>query len=332
MLLDKLSRGARPSMGSFPMNRFLVVLGLASISLPFISAVSAVPKPNEVEPKPGEEREFDVGNGVKMKFCWVPGSNGKFKIGSPKAEQEYLVKTFYQGKRPEWLDGENEYEVAGMDGFWMAKYKMTQSQYVKLTGKKNPSHFSAEGGGKDKVKGLNTDDFPVERVSWDDAQECIKQMKVPSGLKRVCLPTEVQWEWAARGGRGNGRVFYWGDELNGDKANCAGSNPYGTTTKGNYLKRTTKVGSYEREAPHPWGLCDMAGNVFDWCEDWDGPYERLPTGTNPVQTTKQSSDRRVLRSGSWVAFPRGCRSASRYSHAPDVRVYFIGFRVVLLPE
>jgi formylglycine-generating enzyme required for sulfatase activity len=310
------------------MSRFLVALGL----LPFISAVSAVPKRNDVNPKPGEERDFDVGNGVKMRFCWVPGSNGKFKIGSPKAEQDYLVKTFFEGKRPEWLDYENEYEVAGVDGFWMATYKMTQSQYIKLTGKENPSYFSADGGGKDKVKGLNTDDFPVERVSWDDAQECIKQMKVPSRLKRACLPSEVQWEWAARRGRGNERAFYWGDELNGDKANCDGSVfPYGMTTKGNNLGRTSKVGSYEREAPHVFGLCDMVGNVYEWCEDYYGSYEKLPAGRNPVQTVRQTS-KRSLRGGSWNMYPLDCRSASRTYNEPDTPENFIGFRVVLLPD
>ena len=82
-------------------------------------------------------------------------SIGKFKIGSPKSEQDYIVnilKTYYDGKRPGWLDRENEYEVAGVDGFWMAKYTVTQSQYVRLTGKKNPSWFSVNGNGNDKVQ------------------------------------------------------------------------------------------------------------------------------------------------------------------------------------
>ncbi len=282
------------------------------------------------EPRPGEERTFDLGNGVKMRFCWVPSSNGKFKIGSPKAEQEYLVKNQFEGKRPDWLDGENEHEVAGVDGFWMAKYEMTQAQFVKLTGKKNPSYFSAAGEGKAKVNGLDTDDFPVEQVSWDDAQECIRGMKVPTGMKRIGLPSEAQWEWAARGGLGNGRAFYWGDVLNGDKANCDGNSPYGTATKGNYLERSAKVGSYEEKEAHSWGLCDMAGNVSEWCEDYYGSYERLPTGKNPLQTVKQASDRRVLRGGSWDSNSRSCRSANRFINVPDSRSNYFGFRVVVV--
>ena len=262
------------------------------------------------EPKPGEEREFDVGNGVKMRFCWIPGSNGKFKIGSPKAEQDYLVKTNLDGKRWEGLDFENEHEVAGVDGFWMAKTEMTQAQYVKLTGKQNPSNFSAEGDGKFAVAGLNTNDFPVEGVSWEGAQACIKGMKAPAGMKRIGLPSEVQWEWAARGGRGNGRAFYWGDELNGDKANSNGEFPYGTPTKGSYLERTTKVGSYETKAAHPWGLCDMHGNVYEWCEDYYGAYAKLPGGKNPAQTVEQLGDLRVLRGGSWFNYSSYCRSAA----------------------
>jgi formylglycine-generating enzyme required for sulfatase activity len=268
----------------------------------------------KVEPKPGEERSFDVGNGVKMKFCWIPETKGKVKLGSPVGEK----------KRE---DDETEHEVE-LDGFWMAKYTMTQSQYVKLTGKKNPSRFSAEGGGKVQ----NTDDFPVEQVSWDDAQECIKGMKVPEGMKRLGLPSEAQWEWAARGGLGNGRAFYWGDVLNGDKANCDGTFPYGTETKGAYLKRTEKVGSYEKQAPHPWGLCDISGNVYQWCEDYYGSYEKLPGGKNPVQTVKQSDNRRVLRGGSWSNNPTYCRSAYRDGdYAPDGRSSSSGFRAVVLP-
>lgn len=283
------------------------------------------------ETKPGEERDFEVGNGVKMRFCWIPGSNGKFKIGSPKAEQDYLIKTFDDVKRFSWRDYENEYEVAGVDGFWMAKYALTQAQYVKLTGKKNPSWFCADGGGKSHVQGMNTDEFPVENVSWDDAHACLKVMKTPAGMKLIGLPSEVQREWAARGGRGNNRAFYWGNELNGDKANCNGNGPYGTTTKGAYLSRTAKVGSYESRSPHPWGLCDMVGNVWEWCEDYYGPYEKLPLGKNPVQREEQEKSRRILRGGSWYLDSWICRCAMRSTFAPDYRDNSLGFRVVVLP-
>jgi formylglycine-generating enzyme len=306
------------------MNRRPIASSLAAAAL--VAAISLIiivaPKKEkattpETEPVPGEAREFNVGNGVNMKFCWVPGTNGKAKLGSPQAEKN-------RG------DDEAEHEVE-LDGFWMAKYKMTQGQYLKLTGKKNPSWFCADGGGKDKVQGLNTDDFPVERVSWDDAQECIKGMKAPPGMKRFALPSEAQWEWAARAGRGNGQAFYWGDALNGDKANCDGKHPYGTEQNETSLERTEKAGAYETKAPHPWGLGDMAGNLYDWCDDIYGDYANLPRGKNPVQTVKQSNDGRVLRGGSWSSYSGYCRSAARYYVAPDNRFNYFGFRVVVMP-
>jgi formylglycine-generating enzyme required for sulfatase activity len=110
-------------------------------------------------------------------------------------------------------------------------------------------------------------------VSWNECQEYIKKLNsevVPSkltaafgGQGKFKLPHEDEWEYACRGGLGNGRAFHWGDQLNGDKANCDGNYPYGTTTNGEYKQKTTPVGSYERVAPHPWGLCDMHGNVWE---------------------------------------------------------------------
>jgi formylglycine-generating enzyme required for sulfatase activity len=311
---------------------------LIQITLSPYFAVAADEHVDLKEPKPGEERAFDLGNGVQMKFCWILGSKDKFKIGSPKAEQDFIMNTSLAGKRY-WvtefgrssLDDENEVEVAGVNGFWMAKYTITQTQYVKLTGKRNPSWFAAESGGKDKVRGLDTSDFPVEQVSWNDAKECIKMMKVPSGMKKISLPSEVQWEWAARGGLGNGHVFYWGDKLLGDEANCDGNHPYGSAVNGPYLERTAKVGSYEHQAPHPWGLCDMAGNVWQWCEDYFAQHEKLPDGKNPVQTAKQMSNNRSLRGGCWCASAGYSRSAYRWGLPPDARMYMTGFRVLILP-
>jgi formylglycine-generating enzyme required for sulfatase activity len=317
--VPELFHGAKQT----PSLRILDASGSSPVLITLNSTTKTEPKRDDIgkvelnEPKPGEERTFDVGNGVKMKFCWIPGTNGKATLGSPRTEKDRR-------------DNETEHEVE-LDGFWLAKYTVTQAQYVKLTGKPNPSGFCADGLGKDKVQGLNTDDFPVEQVSWNDAQECIKSMKAPQGMKRICLPSEAQWEWAARGGKGNGRAFYWGDVLNGDKANCHGNYPYGTETKGAYLGRTAKVGSYETEARHPWGLCDMAGNMCQWCEDYYGDYAQLPRGKNPVQTVKQSDDCRVLRGGSWYFSPRYCRCAIRNSYAPDNRNYSLGLRVVCLP-
>jgi formylglycine-generating enzyme len=293
-----------------------------AIPLLFVLAVllgvaTPFPKIGSKTPRPGEERDADVGNGVTMRFCWAPASNGKFKIGSPQSEDSRRAN-------------EDEHEVVGVDGFWMAKFPMTQKQYAQLTGRK-PSHFSSNGDGKDKVASLSTDDFPVENVSWEDAQACIRKMQAPVGIRRFALPSEAQWEWAARGGRGNGQAFYWGDVLCGDKANCDGTVRFGTDLVGSWLERTSKVGSFAEKAPHPWGLCDMAGNVWNWCEDYDGAYQKLPNEKNPVQTVGQAGGRRILRGGSWFAISSACRSAERYNAPADYRSFTIGFRVVALP-
>ena len=232
------------------------------------------------DPKSGEEKSVEVAPGVSMTFCWVP--SGRAQLGSPKAEQDHLVKRHFDGKRPEWLDRESESsrKKYSTKGFWMAKYPVTQAEWRAVMGTA-PSRFTG-------------DRLPVERVDWYDGIEfcnavaarlgsppryaltevernedgLISQaaVAIDENVRGVRLPLEDEWEYACRGGAGNRRAYYWGDTLNGDKANCDGNFPYGTTTKKpeRYLKRTTEVGEYAKVAPHPWGLCDMLGNVQQW--------------------------------------------------------------------
>ena len=126
-------------------------------------------------------------------------------------------------------------------------------------------------------------------------------------------PHEDEWEYAYRGGRGNERAFYWGDTLNGDKANHDGKHPYGTEPKGEYLERTTAVGSYEDKSKHPWGLCDMSGIVYEWCDN--------------LYTSEHLS--RAVRGGSWLNFGRSCRGAFCYRYVPSNALDFLGFRLLL---
>jgi len=202
--------------------------------------------------------EFEIAPGVKMKFCWVPP--GKATLGSPKEEK---------GRS---LGGEEELEYTSK-GFWLGKYPVTQEQWQAMMGK-NPSRFVPTDPAIETQGIKDTSRFPVEDVSWNDCQEFIHKLnkgpRSPAlGNGVFCVPHEYEWEYAARGGRGNKQPFYFGKELNGTQANCNGLRPYGTTVEGPYLARTTAVGSYEKIAPHPWGLCDMHGNVWQWCEnDW----------------------------------------------------------------
>ncbi len=249
-------------------------------------------------PLPGEEREFKIHPRTTMKFCWIPA--GEAQLGSPKEEQGYITKTFYHGKRPLWLDNEKE-SVRGIhksNGFWLGKYPVTQAQWKDVVGN-NPSNF-------------NGDNLPVESVSWNKCQNFIKLCSI-SGIK-LQLPHEDQWEYACRGGKGNKQPFYWGGVLNGDKANCDGNFPCGTDKQGAYPGETTEVGSYEKITPHPWNLCDMNGNVWEWCSNmWEYDGE----------------DYRVVRGGGWLGSSWVCRSASRGRNQPSDHYDFIGFRLAI---
>lgn len=262
---------------------------------------------SKTDPKPGEEREVEIAKGVKMKFCWIP--SGSATLGSPADEmgrEEYGLKL---------KETEHEYTSKG---FWMGKYAVTQEEWESLMGE-NPSYFVRTHNDIKEAGIRDTSRFPVERVSWVDCQDFLKALNKVEGVEKVLgkgsfkLPHEDQWEYACRGGKGNANPFYWGKSLNGDKANCDGNIPYGTTDKGDYLRRTSEVGEYETRAPHPWGLCDMSGNVWQWCAN------RL-TGNGTS---------RVLRGGSWKYDAVYCRVASRYGEAPLLRSRNFGFRVVL---
>lgn len=242
----------------------------------------------------GQVREF---GGIQ--FVWCPP--GEFLMGSPETEEDRD-------------DDETQHRVILTSGFWMAKTECTQGQYKALM-KTNPSRFQ-EG---------NTDDFPVESVSWHDAQSYIAklraQLKLPAGWD-VSLPTEAQWEYACRAGTGT--LFSFGWRLAGTMANCDGNYPYGTESKKPYLGKTTRVGSYR---PNPWGLVDLHGNVWEWCQDWYGEDyyangQRDPKGP-------QSGSIHILRGGGWASIAGRCRSASRNGYSPAYG--HRGFRVVLAP-
>lgn len=128
---------------------------------------------------------------------------------------------------------------------------MTQAEYLAVMGT-NPSYFSATGGGKGDVRGLDTSRYPVEQVSWDDAVEFCRRLSSASGESpgaKYSLPTEAQWEYACRAGTTT--PFHFGVSLNGSEANSKGNYPYGTTAKGPYLERTTSVGGLQAERLRP---------------------------------------------------------------------------------
>ena len=258
------------------------------------------------------EEEIDLGGGVKLIIVLVP--SGTFKMGSPADEKErnYFEKDF---------DAEKLHDVEISKPFYLAKYPVTQEQYEAIIGK-NPSRFQAGEGGADKVNGLSTKQFPVERVSWDEAQTFCKKLKYKDRQSRKFrLPSEAEWEYACRAGTTT--PFYFGSELNGKKANCNGNYPYETAT-GPYKDRTTKVGEY---GENKWGLCDMHGNVWQWCEDYYGPYNDDLKAIDPLRSVKYSKECRVLRGGSWSQVAEYCRAACRFYYEPETRDRLVGFRV-----
>ncbi len=184
-----------------------------------------------------------------------------------------------------------------LDGFMIGKHEVTQGQWKMVMGS-SPSHFSSCG-----------DNCPVEEVSWDDAQQFISKLNRMTG-KRYRLPTETEWEYACRAG--------------GTEEYC-GSNSVDAVAwyKDNSGGETHPVGL---KAANAWGIHDMSGNVWEWCQDWYG--SRYPSGTkNP--TGVSSGSHRVNRGGGWDFVAGYVRSADRFRDVPGFRDYNLGFRLVL---
>jgi formylglycine-generating enzyme required for sulfatase activity len=206
------------------------------------------------------------------------------------------------------------------EDFEVAVHPVTQGQWQELMGN-NPSFFSRTGGKKDRVKDVPDEDlkqFPVEGVSWEDAQEFVKKLNEREGGRgwRYRLPTEAEWEYACRGGATSEEDccfhFYFDrptNDLSSDQANFDGQSPFGAAGKGTNLGRQTKVGSYR---PNRLGLYDMHGNVWHWCADI---YQ---TGRSEM----------VLRGGGWNCDGSHCRTASRGWGGPSERDDRVGFRLV----
>jgi formylglycine-generating enzyme required for sulfatase activity len=254
------------------------------------------------------DETIEIADGVKMTFVLIPP--GKFLMGTPESEQDYLTKTFFDGKRPAFLDDEKQHTVTLTEPFDLAKTEVTQAQYEALTGE-NPSHFK----GADK---------PVESVSWVQARDYAANLTKKGTDKHVYrLPTEAEWEYCCRGGRPPSQPFGIGEgsTLSSREANFNGNYPYGGADKGPYLESTCRVGSYKANAL---GLLDMHGNVWEWCADWYGPYP-VRDVTNPTGPAEGSD--RVFRGGSWLYYAWSCRAADRSRYTLSFRNGILGFRL-----
>lgn len=228
--------------------------------------------------------------GVKQLFRWI--EPGTFLMGSQKDE-------------PERYNDENQYTVTLTQGFWLADSTVTQALWQAAMGT-NPSEFKG-------------DFHPVEQVSWHDTQAFIAKL---NGLKpelKLCLPTEAQWEYPCRAGTTT--PFAFGEQIDTSQVNFDGNFPYNNGRKSEYREQTVAVKSLP---PNPWGLFEMHGNVWEWCQDWYGEY---PTETVSDPQGPDTGDFRVLRGGSWINSGGYCRSAYRYFNAPDFAYDLFGFRL-----
>jgi formylglycine-generating enzyme required for sulfatase activity len=205
------------------------------------------------------------------------------------------------GEQHSCEDDEKPVHEVAVSSFYMGKYEVTQAQWKTLMGS-NPSYF----------KGGN---LPVENVSWNDAQMFIERLNAATG-KQYRLPTEAEWEYAARGGNKSKGNVYSGSNFVENAAwmtiNSGGAtHPVGT-------KMANELGIY-----------DMSGNVYEWCYDWYGSYpasaQNDPTGTS-------SGSNRVLRGGSWNTYAGGCRVAYRNYNSPGASGFDLGFRVACSSE
>ena len=223
-------------LSSIRIQVFFLGLGLSILLL----GIGTTPLP-DVPARP----EQDFTNSIGMRLVLIPA--GKFIMGSPKDEKD-------RG------DDEDQHEVEITKPFYLGVYTVTQAEYEKIM-KTNPSWFSARGKGKDKVANVDTAQFPVEMVSWNDAVAfCKKLSELPEEKKAgrtYRLPTEAEWEYACRAGTST--AFHFGNSLSSTQANFDGNYPYGKAGKGPYLGRTAKVDSYPANA---FGLYDMHGGII----------------------------------------------------------------------
>ncbi|MEI6408447.1 MAG: SUMF1/EgtB/PvdO family nonheme iron enzyme [Bacteroidota bacterium] len=209
-------------------------------------------------------------------------------------------------------DDEKPAHSVTVNDFYLGKYEVTQQLWQDIMGA-NPSSFK------------DCPQCPVERVSWDDVQEFLQKLNTKYPGRNYRLPTEAEWEYAAREG---GKKVLFGNGKNvadPNEMNFNGSDSYKTSYSlaGTYRSKTTQVGSF---APNALGLYDMSGNVWEWCNDWYGAdYYKNSPAKNPGGAASGSV--RVLRGGSWGSYPQNCRVASRFYGRPADRNDVIGFRL-----
>ena len=297
-----------------------------------------------VVPLPKLEREGR--EPVTPEFRLVKVEKGSFTMSEPPTA--YLVKVRKDGKTVEEKrvrENEKPHKITFENDFYIAETEVTQAQWMAVMGikqsgaekgKEKKSYFTPK---KDEDHPNGSDDLPVEMVSWDEAMKfCEKLNKsgfAPEGWM-FSLPTETQWEYAARGGKlSKGYKYSGGNDLD-EVAWCKSNNAVPRDRK--LTKAELKKDKGEREKNHPvkqkkpneLGLYDMSGNVWEWCLD---DY-RVDSSTAKAEFTRSSKDAgdtfRVIRGGSWYTDDAACTVTVRSQMSPGGRAFYLGFRVALV--
>ena len=248
------------------------------------NAASASAQTPQSTPSANTPTSKKIGN---IDMIYVAG--GTFTMGAT-AEQGYDAES----------DEKPTHSVTVSD-FYIGKYEVTQAQWKAIMGS-SPSYFKG-------------DNLPVENVSWNNIQEFITKLNAQTG-KKFRLPTEAEWEYAARGGNQSKGYKYSGRNSISEVA----------WYDGNSGGKTHPVG---QKSPNELGIYDMSGNVFEWCGDWYSSYSSS-SQTNPTGSSSGSS--RVLRGGSWYLNAGGCRVSNRNISTPDSRSNYNGFRLACSVE
>jgi formylglycine-generating enzyme required for sulfatase activity/tRNA A-37 threonylcarbamoyl transferase component Bud32 len=243
-----------------------------------------------------------IAQGIILDMIAIPG--GSFVMGSPNTEAE---SSYYE--RP-------QHQVT-IKPFLMGKYPITQAQWEAVA--KLPKIQYDLNSDPSGFKGKN---LPVEKVSWNDAVEFCARLSRKTG-RSYRLPSEAEWEYACRAGTTT--PFHFGDTVTPDLVNYHGNYPYGSAPKGINRAKTTAVGSFP---PNSFGLYDMHGNVWEWCQDvGHDNYNGAPTDGSAWGGG--DSKNRVARGGSWSNLTVHCRCAYRSSCSADSRWWGRGFRVAV---
>ena len=249
---------------------------------------------------------------LPLRMMQVP--KGTFLMGSPDDEPERNVER------------ESPQHEVSVSEFFMAKYPVTQAQWrvvasmARVNRDLDPAPSSFKGDAR-----------PVEQVSWHDAVEFCDRLALQTN-RRYRLPSEAEWEYACRAGTTT--PFHCGETITTDIANYRGtdntsfgwSGSYNNGPLGEYRQQTTLVTQFE--FANAYGLCDMHGNIWEWCADqWHDNYDGAPNDSH-AWIASSNSHFRVRRGGSWDDSPADCRSAFRYRYESESSVDYLGVRIV----